>query len=214
MHLSPHSLRQIDDAYLQSLEVEALRGLSMRLLADLKETWDRLNQGPENSSRPPSSRAPWERKGGERASDDDAERTATRWRSRREPRIGGSETGGGEPGGGEPGGGETGAAPKPARKAGKQRGAPGIGRTQVFQAHEEQAHYPEVCAGCGRPLESAGAVAYTGFQAVDLRRGDPARPGLTLWVVDHRYYEIACPCGHRHPRRGGPRGSGPAAGRD
>ena len=29
MHLSPHSLRQIDDAYLQSLEVEALRGLSM-----------------------------------------------------------------------------------------------------------------------------------------------------------------------------------------
>lgn len=62
MHLSPHSLRQIDDAYLQSLEVEALRGLSMRLLADLKEASDRLNQGPENSSRPPSSQAPWERK--------------------------------------------------------------------------------------------------------------------------------------------------------
>jgi hypothetical protein len=64
MHLSPHSLRQIDDAYLQSLEVEALRELSMRLLADLKEAWDRLNQGPDHSSRPPSSRAPWDRKNG------------------------------------------------------------------------------------------------------------------------------------------------------
>ena len=54
---------KIDDAYLQSLEVEALCGLSMRLLADLKEAWDRLNQGPDHSSRPPSSRAPWERTG-------------------------------------------------------------------------------------------------------------------------------------------------------
>ena len=73
MYLSPHSLRQIDDAYVQSLDVEALRGLSLRLLADLKEAWDRLNQGPENSSRPPSSRAPWERPGGVRESDADAD---------------------------------------------------------------------------------------------------------------------------------------------
>ncbi len=35
MHLSDHRLRQIDDAYVQSLEVVALRGLSVRLLADL-----------------------------------------------------------------------------------------------------------------------------------------------------------------------------------
>ncbi len=57
MHLNHHSLQQIDAAYIQSLELEALRGLSVRLLADLKEARDRLNQGPENSSRPPSSRA-------------------------------------------------------------------------------------------------------------------------------------------------------------
>ncbi|MFZ1642715.1 MAG: IS66 family transposase, partial [Candidatus Contendobacter sp.] len=86
---------------------------------------------------------------------------------------------------------------QPARKAGKQPGAPGIGRTQVFQANAEQAHYPAACAGCSRPLDPAVAVAYTGFQAVDLRWDDPARPGLTLWVVDHRYYETPCVCGHR-----------------
>ena len=59
MHLNDHSLRQLDEAYIQSLDPEALRGLSLRLLADLKEARDRLNQGPENSSRPPSSRVPW-----------------------------------------------------------------------------------------------------------------------------------------------------------
>jgi hypothetical protein len=61
MHLSDHSLRQIDDDYVRSLETDALRDLSLRLLADLKEARERLNQGPANSSRPPSSRAPWER---------------------------------------------------------------------------------------------------------------------------------------------------------
>ena len=61
MHLSEHSLRQLDRTYLDALDEAALRALSARLLDDLKEARDRLNQGPENSSRPPSSRAPWER---------------------------------------------------------------------------------------------------------------------------------------------------------
>lgn len=61
MRLSNYSLRQIDDAYLQSLDLEGLRYLSSQLLADLHEARERLDQGPTNSSRPPSSRAPWER---------------------------------------------------------------------------------------------------------------------------------------------------------
>jgi hypothetical protein len=32
---------------------------------------------------------------------------------------------------------------KPIHKPGKQRGALGIGRPQVFQAHEERPHHPE-----------------------------------------------------------------------
>jgi hypothetical protein len=195
MHLSPHSLRQIDDAYLQSLEVEALRGLSMRLLADLKEAWDRLNQGPDNSARPPSSRAPWERQGSTPESDEAPEDheldLAPAEAKPAEAKPAEAKPAEAKPAEAKP------AEAKPVRKPGKQRGAPGIGRTQVFQAHEERPHYPEVCAGCGRPLERVGAVAYTGFQAVDLRWDDPTRPGLTLWVVDHRYYETPCPCGHR-----------------
>src|SRR5512143_340068 len=193
MHLTPHSLCQIDDTYLQSLEVEALRGLSMRLLADLKEAWDRLNQGPDNSSRPPSSRAPWERPRGARAVDADAD--ADTVEGDREPEL--AERNPEELAVVAPPAGEAKPAPvAAARKAGKQPGAPGIGRTQVFQAHEEQCHYPEVCTGCGRPLDRARAVAYTGFQTVDLHWGDSAQLGLTWGVVDHRYYEIACAGGH------------------
>ena len=164
MHLNDHSLRQLDDAYLRSLDRDALCGLSLRLLADLKEARDRLNQGPENSSRPPSSRVPWERTGGSQWSGEeaeDSERTA-------EPTdVKPTDT-------------------LPGRKPGKQPGAPGMGRTQVFCAHAEQVHYPSGCAGCGQRLAIAGAVAYTGFQAVDLHWGNLGQPGLTLWVVDHR----------------------------
>jgi IS1 family transposase len=41
------------------------------------------------------------------------------------------------------------------------------------------------------------AVAYTGFQSVDLHWGDPASPGLHLWVVAHQYEEVSCACGHQ-----------------
>ena len=160
MHLSQHSLRQLDQAYLDSLGEAEVRALSGKLLDDLKEALDRLNQGPDNSSRPPSSRAPWDRPGDGLESDAAADAADD-----------GPES---EPADAKPEPAERPSAEaKPAkvpaaRKPGKQPGAPGIGRTQVFQANAEQAHYPDTCAGCGQPLDPAGAVAYTGFQAVDL----------------------------------------------
>jgi len=183
MHLSDHSLRQMDDSYVRSLDPEALRGLSVRLLADLKEARDRLNQGPENSSRPPSSRMPWERPSGGReaeAADDEGESEGVEVKPEETPPEETSPEGA-----------------TPPRKAGKQPGTLGIGRTQVFQTQEEQAHYPQGCAGCGRGLDPVAGVAYTGFQAVDLHWGDSTRPGLTLWVVNHCYYETRCACGHQ-----------------
>ena len=167
-----------------------MRGLSLQLLADLKEARERLNQGPTNSSRPPRSRAPWGR--GE---------TLTPAAAGEEPRPVAAEPAAAAPANGPltevpP------AAVKPAatsaRKPGKQPGAPGVGRTQVFEAREVIPHYPAVCAGGGQTLsEPVEAVAYSGFQAVELHWGEPAQPGLIVWVVDHRYYEVPCSCGHR-----------------
>jgi diguanylate cyclase (GGDEF)-like protein len=61
MQLSEHELKPLDDKTIRSLQAEKSRTLSLKLLADLKEAHDRLNQAPDNSSRPPSSRAPRDR---------------------------------------------------------------------------------------------------------------------------------------------------------
>ena len=71
MQLSDHDLKQLDEAYLRSLSAEPLRTLSSKLLSDLKEAHDRLNRNPTNSSRPPSTRAPWEKS--EKTSQDGAD---------------------------------------------------------------------------------------------------------------------------------------------
>ena len=59
MRLTEHDLRQINYAYLESLPQGKLVEVTKTLLDDLKDARDRLNQNPQNSSRPPSSREPW-----------------------------------------------------------------------------------------------------------------------------------------------------------
>ncbi|MGA7979913.1 MAG: hypothetical protein WCA32_06760 [Chromatiaceae bacterium] len=60
MHLSDHDLRQLDETYLDTLSPEQTRVLLGKALAELKAARERLGQNPTNSSRPPSTRAPWE----------------------------------------------------------------------------------------------------------------------------------------------------------
>lgn len=61
MVLKEHDLLQIDSDYIRQLkdnDPEALADLSLKLVDDLKEAWDRMNQDSSNSSRPPGSEAP------------------------------------------------------------------------------------------------------------------------------------------------------------
>jgi len=59
MKLSDHDLLQLTEQELLELPEEVLRRLSIKLLVDLKEARERLKQTSRNSSRPPSSDAPW-----------------------------------------------------------------------------------------------------------------------------------------------------------
>lgn len=209
MKLSQHDLQQLDDDALRRLPEEALRTLSSTLLADLKEARERLQQNPTNSSRPPSSRAPWER--GQPA----AKGKPTAATPTPSTDTGAADAEGGpaadaptttdESAAGAPGA-DGGAQTQPKRKPGKQPGAPGVGRTQVFKAHVPEIHRPAVCAVCGQALaDDAPSAVYTAFQSLDLKWGDPAAPGLHLWVVDHQYQVVTCPCGHHtraQPARG------------
>lgn len=62
MVLKEYELLQIDETYIRRLQDEdpaALASLSLKLVDDLKEAWDRMNQNSTNSSRPSGSEAPW-----------------------------------------------------------------------------------------------------------------------------------------------------------
>lgn len=60
MRLKDHDLKQINRDYLGSLAPDKLVEVSLKLLEDLKEAREHLNQTPQNSSRPSGSNAPWE----------------------------------------------------------------------------------------------------------------------------------------------------------
>jgi transposase len=192
VNLSRHDLQQLDEAVLQGLPEEVLRRLAVTLLADLKEVQERLGQTPNNSSRPPSSRAPWERGDARPASAAAADASVAAPAAPAVPDV-------------------PVAAPReapvptvtpaptarPRRAPGKQPGAPGVGRTEHFRAHSTEEHRPQTCAVCGQPLPGdAPAQAYTAYQTLDVHWGDPGAPGLHLVVTDHRWLEVTCACGH------------------
>ena len=156
MHLSDHSLSQLDEAYVQTLDEGLLRGLLLRALEDLKEARERLRQNPTNSSRPPSSQAPWDRPSASQDETRDDDET-----SPPDPEVDQPDEAGTSPEDPSTQSAQTSKPETPKRKPGKQPGAPGFGRTQVFEAHETRIYRPEVCAGCGTALLRPGWLGLT-----------------------------------------------------
>jgi transposase len=199
MHLSDNDLRQFDNAYLDRLSPTQARALLGKALADLKTARERLGRNPSNSSRPPSTRLPWEGVGGGDATDggdaaDDAEVTAAAG----DPAA---QTGGDADDEKESG------APRPRRQGsrrqvtgqppGRRVGAPGHSRTQRLPVDAEQAHVPTCCAGCGQPLSrTQDSRAHNARYEIELIQPGAAGTGLVLQQTKHTYFESRCACGH------------------
>jgi transposase len=62
MYFSKHDIAQLDPHSLISMDKENLFHSLTKIVSDLKEATDRLNQNSSNSSRPSSSDSPWESK--------------------------------------------------------------------------------------------------------------------------------------------------------
>ncbi len=192
MQLSRYDLSQLDEGYLAKLPEAQLRALSAKLLADLKAAHERLDQNPSNSSRPPSSRAPWEGEDRgdpsnkpEPSSDADEAAPGGEEKARKPP----------EKSEGQPRSTEESAEQ---RRAGQRPGAPGHGRVQQLPIEHTHYHHPATCAGCGAALSTPEtARAHAGYLVIDLQPPSSERAGLEVVQSKHLYYEHACACGHR-----------------
>ncbi len=200
MKINDHDLRQLNEERLQTLQEKdpaALLQLTNRLLDDLKEARERLNQDPSNSSRPSGSQDPWFRAGDDESTEEIEEEEDGG--SDREPEESGSassekeESDGNEPPEKKTG---KGRSSEPKNKPGKQPGAQGFGRTKEPIVNETIHHYPDRCTFCGDLLNSESAVAHNAFYTIELNLGGPESPGVTLWVTKHIYYTTACACRH------------------
>lgn len=184
----------MDEVWLDSLPDAVARAVLRRVVEDLKEARDRLNQNPDNSSRPPGSRAPWESRRGSAVDEEKGAEPAPEERAAGLPAAVSAPDAAADPSATE-------TPPAPVqrwsrRHPGKQPGSPGHGRTQQLTVHEQVHRYPEGCAACGARRLTEGP-AYTGWDTIDLFPLPAGEVGLKLGVTRYVLHEAVCACGHR-----------------
>jgi transposase len=195
MHLSDHDLRQLDEAALAKLSPEQARGLLSKALEDLKVARERLAQNPRNSSRPPSTRAPWEQTEVQEREAQEAPTSPAQSAQEVEPQAesepDAQET---RPQRSREDRGER----KPAARPGRRRGAPGHSRTQMLPVDAEQTHAPHGCAICASALdESQPSRRHSAHYVLDLVSPVGGGHGLVVTQTKHIYVERRCAvCGH------------------
>lgn len=208
MHLSDFALKQIDTEKLAKLTPGQLLHLSSRMLQDLKEARDRLNQTSGNSSIPPSSRDPWNittmESAKEPGSFSETVDASSELDMEQDPKAASSSAD-------KPDTSNSKAKPSPdkspSRKAGKQPGALGYGRTQKFAIEQIETHHPERCCVCNTTLsKDVNSICYSGWNCIDIAPRKDDEPCLRLISTLHQLYETPCACGHANramPRRAG-----------
>ncbi len=179
----------MDEDYLRKLakqDPDASIKLSLKLVDDLKNALERLNQNPGNSSRPSGSQAPWDK--GQSEDDEELESHGE------DPHQPSSDHGDDEHNSSQSDENENPDTTMP-MKPGRQEGAQGFGRTQKLATTDIEPHYCGRCQGCGFDLHDV-EVATTGFYSIDVIFGDSLSPGIKVSNTLHRYYRASCPeCG-------------------
>lgn len=185
MQLSDNDLRQIDDTYLERLGNASLRSLSSKLLHDLKEARERLNQNSRNSSIPPSREAPWEKPPAQTALMPEDARLEDEQEERRPSQADDDAEQEKKP--------APQAKVKLCKRAGKVEGAQGYGRPAPQRVDVVEPHAVAQCTGCCASLTEHVGQAYTGYYEVDwVRNGF----GWAVRITKHLFEECTCECGH------------------
>ena len=200
--LSDHDLRQIDESYLDSLSERELREISKKLCHDLKAARARLNQNPDNSSRPPSTRAPWEQAiTPEQDTPADNGKTDTEKPAQSQSTEKGKGKNVSAADNKQSSKSSDDDAPKssaPRKKPGKQEGAQGHGRKVELAVTHEKHHKPHCCSACSQAFDDKTEFsAWNGRYELELELGETGLAGLRVQHIKHVYYQAICRCGHK-----------------
>ena len=182
----------MDTDYLDDLPEDDLRSLSKRLLADLKEARERLKQSPETSSRPPSSREPWQLS---QPRDEPSEDASAPEES--EPPASTAPSAEELPNQDAATSAEAGDTRQP-KKAGRRPGSEGYSRNLTLPVTQTIEHRPACCSACGRPF--ADHTDYRLWNAryeLELEVGSAESPSLQIEHRRHDYFSATCGCGHQ-----------------
>lgn len=205
MRFDRSELQQLTPEYIARLTPERRSALIEWLRKDLIEAQERLNQNPSNSSRPPSSRPPWDRALDNSADNVPEEDSSSTDEDNNDKPKGNSDEDSNEQNQGNnqadpPGKGSTSKNPKDngTRKPGKQKGAKGFGRTQKLAIYQTIIHRPTCCKGCENLLdENLSFHASGGYYTIDLKLPEPGRIGLQGENTKHIYGLVQCICGFK-----------------
>jgi hypothetical protein len=204
MEISNYSLPQITPEVLAKLTPDELLPLSVKLLKDLKELHDRLNQNPNNSSRPSSSMPAWEKNDdSSKAENEELEDDSADIKSTPELEPAANEKNDDTENSPEENSAQASLNPStsknnsadkpPPKKPGKQIGAPGYGRSWDPAVTEAAVHcFVENCTVCSHVLEVENQQCYTQYKQVDIQLGDGLNPGLRVIVTPYLLYNTPC----------------------
>jgi transposase len=205
-NLSDHDLKQMDDAWQRHQSDETVRGLLARALEDLRLARDRLNQTPDNSSRPSGSMPPWQRgagTAGDTAQDDVLPDDEADLKGERPDKPVDDAADSSHQPDAKCTAAASGAQDKVPARPGRRVGAPGFGRQQKLAPSRAEEHRPSCCAACLLPLPSEDQVqAWTGWDTLELvtlsESGEaaPAVLGARIEVTRHLLMQQRCACGH------------------
>lgn len=188
-HLSKKDLAQINRTYLESLTLQILIDLLLRLRDLAVELYERLEKNSTNSSMPPSSDNPFRKakKQPVAALDDediknqDATAANNNKNDNNQTKSDKDSIPKHEP-------------DKSGRNAGKQPGSQGFGRIETPKPESIVPHYPEECAICRKKIESSGAISpYMGYYVYEIEKTDR---GIRIACRLHHYFAAVCDCGH------------------
>jgi len=203
--LDDQQLTQIDEAYIVRLvnqDIEALANLALMLVSDLKESRERLNQNPSNSSTPSGSLSPWDKGSSSNESSFDPPETESD-KTHTDDSTSASDTENSTEGSSNANAANSenadpekdGSKDKIKRKPGRQVGSQGFGRTQKLPVTHKEHHRCDDCQVCNESLRTI-EKPYTGFYSVNVIFGNTETLGLGLTNTQHLYYSAVCPrCG-------------------